>query len=279
VREFVDDLSTWYLRRSRPRFWGETTPDDRQKAHETLSYGLLGLARTIAPLVPFLAEWIFQEVGELGFSDPTGSVHLGPWPAALATRDLELENAMAEVRDLVEVGRELRHRAGVRARMPLPTLVVFEEESAALDRIRAEAMTLLAEELNVRSVVRVPASRRPEYSETEWVIRDDDGVPRAALSRHPTDELLEEGMVREVGRRLQQTRKAMGLRYDDRIRVEIFASGALYAALSRRREALARELLADPLEVTDRPITPGPEVRYWEVDGVTFSAQVARAAP
>jgi len=276
ARAFVDDLSTWYLRRSRPRFWGETPADDRANAHATLSYVLQGLARTIAPLVPFTAEWIHQEVGELGFRQAEGSVHLTRWPSPFAERDRALESAMEEVRALVEVGRELRQRAGVRARIPLPTYVVFGEEGAIPAGFREEARALLSEELNVRSVVRVPASRRGDYGEGDWVVREEDGVPRAALSRRPTEALLEEGMVREVGRRLQQTRKEMGLRYGDPVRVELSASRPLYDALDRRREALARELIAQPLELTDGALAPGPDVRNWEVDGVTFAARLVR---
>ena len=276
VRTFVDDLSTWYLRRSRPRFWGETSEADRKEAHATLSYALLGLARTIAPLVPFTAEWVHQEVGELGYRAADRSVHATDWPSTLAARDPEVEAAMDEVRELVEVGRELRQRAGVRARIPLPTFVVFGEESAALARCRDEALALLTEELNVREIVREPADRRSHYSEADWVIREDEGVPRAGISKRPTEALLEEGMVREVGRRLQQTRKEIGLRYGEPVRVELSAPPPLRDALDRRREALARELIADPLEISDVPLAPGPDVRQWEVDGVTFAARLVR---
>ncbi|EQD50290.1 Isoleucyl-tRNA synthetase 2, partial [mine drainage metagenome] len=84
VRSLVDDLSTWYVRRSRPRFWGETGPDDRRAAHDTLSYALLGLARLAAPMIPFTAEWVHQEVGETSYAEADASVHLADWPATLA---------------------------------------------------------------------------------------------------------------------------------------------------------------------------------------------------
>ncbi len=119
VRELVDDLSTWYVRRSRPRFWGDTSPADRRAAHDTLSYVLLGVARITAPLIPFTAEWVHHEVGEHEFEDAEDSVHLARWPDRLASRDPELEAGMAQLRELVEVGRELRHRAEVKARIPL----------------------------------------------------------------------------------------------------------------------------------------------------------------
>jgi isoleucyl-tRNA synthetase len=276
VRAFVDDLSTWYLRRSRPRFWLEDGSPDRRRAHATLSYALLGLARTIAPLLPFTAEWIYQEVGELGFRERDRSVHLSPWPGPLAARDRELEGAMDELRALVEVGRELRHRAEVKSRIPLPELVLFGPEPAGLAALGPEGRTLLAEELNVKEVRRVPVTDRTQYLDADWVVREEAGTPAAALSRRPTPELLEEGLTREVARRLQQTRKELGLRYTDTVAVTVGATGVLRTALERRRAALAHDLLADPLEVVEGPLAADGDVRSWDVDGFTFSARIVR---
>jgi len=276
VRDFVDDLSTWYLRRSRPRFWGETTPDDRRAAHATLSYTLLGLARTIAPLVPFLAEWVHQEVGEHGYASADGSVHVARWPTTLAPRAPDLEAAMDALRADVEGARELRQRAGVRSRIPLPTLVLFSPAGAPPAPLGPEGDALLADEINVREVVRAPAARRPDYGDADWAVREDGGVPRMAISRRPTEALLREGWAREVGRRLQQTRKELGLRYEEAVRVEIHATGPLRTALEEHRDELARELIARPLELTDAPLAEGPDVRTWDLDGVTFAARVVR---
>ncbi len=277
VRAFVDDLSTWYLRRSRARFWGETDPADRRQAHATLAYALGGLARAIAPLVPFTAEWIHQEVGGREFATADGSVHAAPWPSELARRDVSVERGMDELRGLVEVGRELRQRAGVKARVPLLELVVFGDPGPDLAPLGEEATGLLASELNVRRVVRVPAARREQYPDPDWVVREEHGVPVAALPRRPTDELLEEGLAREVARRLQQRRKEIGLRYGDRVRVAIHADGPLRRAVAPRREALARELLADALDLVDGPLVPGPDVGTWTFEGLSFSARVVRA--
>jgi isoleucyl-tRNA synthetase len=277
-RAFVDDLSTWYLRRSRPRFWGETSPEDRRAAHETLSYTLIHLARAVAPLVPFLAEWVYQEVGGAAFADPEGSVHLAPWPDVLAPRDLELEAGMDELRALAEVGRELRQRAGVRSRIPLPELVLFGDPSPALAALGEAGEALLAEELNVRRIVRARAADRSRYPEDSWVVRqDDDGSPRAALPRRPTEALLDEGRRREVARRLQQTRKELGLRYTDRIEVQLSVPPDLRRALEPHQAELANELLADRLELAPGPLAPGEDLRSWEVDGVRFEARVHRS--
>ncbi len=278
IREFVDDLSTWYLRRSRPRFWADSGSPDRLAAHDTLSYSLLGLAATIAPMLPFTAEWIHQEVGERGFHDRDASVHLASWPLQLADREPELEREMAELRSLVEVGRELRHRAEVKARIPLAEFVLFGQVPPGLAALGPEGLTLLAEELNVKSVRTVPAEDRARFPDSDWVVREENGVAVAALPRAPTPELLEEGLAREVARRLQQTRKELGLRYTERVAVTVGATGTLRTALERRRAALAHDLLADPLEVVEGPLASEGDVRSWDVDGVTFSARVVRRA-
>ncbi|HYA57747.1 MAG TPA: isoleucine--tRNA ligase [Thermoplasmata archaeon] len=274
LRTMVDDLSTWYLRRSRPRFWSDGGSPDRRAAHATLSYALLGLARTIAPLLPYTAEWVHQEVGEHGFTDRDRSVHGTGWPTALAPRDPELEASMAELRELVEVGRELRHRAEVKSRIPLPELIVFEGAWPALESLGDAGTALVAEELNVRKIRRLPPAERAALTENDWVVREEAGGPTAALSRRPTEELLSEGLAREVARRLQQTRKELRLRYTDRVSVTLGASGPLYRALAERQATLAKELLAEPFDLVEGPLPPGPDVKSWELDGLTFDARL-----
>jgi len=278
VGTFVDDLSTWYLRRSRPRFWADATGADRKAAHATLSYTLLGLARTIAPLLPFTAEWFYQEVGERGYRERDLSVHRTEWPSALARRDEPLEHAMGELRAIVEVGRELRHRAGVKSRIPLSELVLFGEPSPAFAGLGAEGEGLLADELNVKRVRWAPLADRGALTDSEWVVREDAGHAVAALPRHPTEELAEEGLAREVARRLQQTRKELGLKYTEKVRVTVAATGTVYHALDVRRTELASDLLAEPFELVQDPLPAGPDVRVWDLDGVTFSARMVRRA-
>ena len=279
VRDFVDDLSTWYLRRSRPRFWSDGSDPDRRAAHAVLSYALLGLARTSAPLLPFTAEWIHQEVGERGFRASEDSVHRTSWPGELAVHDASLEHGMRELRELVEVGRELRQRAEVKSRIPLAAFVVFGDPSPELARLGGEGLSLLAEELNVKRVERAPVADRVHYPDTDWVVREEAGAPVAALSRRPTEELLEEGLAREVARRLQQTRKELGLRYTESVTITVAASGRLRRSLEQRRESLATDLLARPFELVDGELPPGPDVRTWELDGARFSARVVRTTP
>ena len=279
LRAMIDDLSTWYLRRSRPRFWSDRGTEARREAHETLGYVLSELARLAAPFVPFTAEWVAQELSDRPWASAETSVHLGSWPTATGTPDPEVEGGMAELRGIVEIGRELRQRAGLRSRIPLTEIVLFGAPSAPIAALGPEGMELLASELNVRSVRREREFRAAEFPEADWVVRGEGAQVVAALPRAPTPELLEEGMVREVLRRLQQRRKEMGLAFTDPIDLLLAADGSLLDALQARRELLARELLADPLEIRSGSAPEGPETRAWEIDGARFSARVRRAAP
>jgi isoleucyl-tRNA synthetase len=279
VREFVDDLSTWYLRRSRPRFWGEEGPEARADAHATVAYALVGFARTIAPLLPFVAEWTYQEVGGFGYAGADRSVHLGGWPGELAPRDEALERSMDRLRATVELGRALRQEAGVKSRVPLAELRLYGDAARADDALGAEADRLLADELNVRRVVRAERADVAGLAPDAWVVRAEAGAPVAAIPRRPTPELLEEGWVRELGRRLQQRRKELRLRYGEPVRVVVSAPDALRHAIEARRDTLAREVVADRLELTAEALPAGPEVREFEFDGMRCAVAVRRLGP
>jgi isoleucyl-tRNA synthetase len=275
IAGFVDDLSTWYVRRSRPRFWSDEHPADRRAADATLSYTVWMLAHLLAPLAPFLAEHLFQELSGTPFADPHRSVHFATWPAPAAAQDPELEQAMTELRSWVEVGRELRQRAGVKSRFPLPVLVLETENPPAFLRLGPEATHLLLDELNVREFrVEAPGSDST-YPAEEWVERDDGRGWRARLPRTAPPELYREGLFREAMRRLQQARKEARLAFTDRIRLSLWASGDLAAALRIHSDRLRRELLVEgSLEIQDA--TPPPGALHWEIDEERLSATLDR---
>jgi isoleucyl-tRNA synthetase len=276
LRDFVDDLSTWYLRRSRPRFWSVADRPDRQEAHATLSYALGETARITSPFVPFTAEWIYQEVTDRRFEDPGASVHFSGWPESSAAHEPILEEGMRQLRALVEVGRELRQRAKVRSRIPLYEFVLFGDVTAPLAALGGEGIALLTDELNVKQLRRELSFDPATFPDADWVVREEHGRAVAALPRRPTPELLEEGLAREVARRLQQTRKELGLRFLDPVEITVSARGPIGDAVVARRASLAEALLADPFEVTTDPLPDGPDVHRFDVDGVTFAARLVR---
>jgi isoleucyl-tRNA synthetase len=272
---FVDDLSTWYVRRSRPRFWSDAQSADRRAAHGTLSYTLWTLAHLLAPLTPFLAEQFFQDLSGTPFADPHRSVHFASWPKPPAAVEPELDHAMTEIREWVEVGRELRQRAGVKSRFPLPVLVLQTGNPPAFLQLGPEAVELLQDELNVRAFRVEPLGSSSSYPADEWVARDDGRGWVARLPRKSPPDLYREGLFREGMRRLQQARKEAHLAFTDRIRLSLWASGDLAQALREHSDRLRRELLVEgPLEIHEPP-APGVAL-HWELEDGNLAATLER---
>jgi isoleucyl-tRNA synthetase len=149
---FMDDLSTWYLRRSRDRMRAGADPADRDAAFSTLHAALVGLSRTLAPILPFLSETLYQNLVVAGIPELPDSVHLTRWPAERMARfrDEPLERAMALVRGAVDLARTLRAQAGLRTRQPLATAwLAVPDRGLVLDD---ELLALFADELNVKRV-------------------------------------------------------------------------------------------------------------------------------
>jgi len=145
--KFVEDLTNWYIRRSRRRFWKSTNDGDKLCAYRTLRYVLVQLAKVAAPFTPFIAEEIYRNLK--GASDPE-SVHLCDFPAANdAARQPALEKAMADVQQVVELGRRLRADNDLKVRQPLSKIKIAGVDGAVKDEaLRA----LVQDELNVKEV-------------------------------------------------------------------------------------------------------------------------------
>jgi len=155
VSRFIDELSTWYLRRTRRRFSRAGAGADRAAAFATLHAVLVGLVRVAAPLLPFLSESIYQNLVVRGGLAAPDSVHLTRWPSAelAGLRDAGLEDAMETAQRAVELARTLRAQAGIRTRQPLARLWIALPggDHAELDAL----LDLVADEVNVREVVRI----------------------------------------------------------------------------------------------------------------------------
>ncbi|MER3455434.1 MAG: isoleucine--tRNA ligase [candidate division GAL15 bacterium] len=151
VERFVEDLSTWYVRRGRRRYWKARDPHDQRSAYHTLYEALVATAKLMAPLAPFLSEELYQSLVRAGDPQAPVSVHLTEWPQARPQdRDPDLEQAMEEARWVVSLGRAARSRAGVRVRQPLPAAVVVAPQSL-LHRY-PELVAHVADELNCKRV-------------------------------------------------------------------------------------------------------------------------------
>lgn len=198
IDDFIDDLSTWYVRRSRDRF-KSSDPAEQTQALETTGYVLVQLAKVVAPFIPFIAEHIYQAVN---LKDKKPSVHLEAWPQ-LPGVDHDLLGQMAEVRSLVEQTLSLRSQAGIKVRQPLASLSV-KSETLGSD---SDLIKLIADEVNVKQVKVNPSQ--------------DVSVK---LDTNITPELAREGVIRELVRAVQGIRKDLNLSPDDRVIMSVSAS-------------------------------------------------------
>lgn len=196
---FIDDLSNWFVRRSRRRFWKSEDDTDKNAAYSTLYFVLVYLAKILAPFTPFLAEELYQKMTGAEFdSSVTESVHLLDWPEAGEINQEVLEE-MARTREIITEGLALRMNKSeteeqIKVRQPLAEYIY---EGEALDEYYEQ---IIADEVNVKSV---------KVGEKSY------------LDKHLTEELLEEGFIRELIRFVQAARKKAGLEVDDRIKLSI----------------------------------------------------------
>src|SRR5690606_22365630 len=244
LARFVDDLSNWYVRRSRPRFWKASDP----VAHATLHHALVVTAQLLAPFCPFLADELYVRLtGE-------ASVHLTDWPQPAGAADPELSAQMAAARRLVALGRAARTDAKVKVRQPLRRALVLHPGVTLRDDVVAE----VAGELNVKAVddidtlsglmtwtvvpnFRVLGPRLgPKVSEVRAALAAADGT---ALQR----QLESEGFIEVAGERL--TADDVELRASRHEAYGVAEDGGWAVALDLelddelRREGLARELV------------------------------------
>jgi len=203
IGDFIDDLSTWYLRRSRERFKDETP--DKKAALATLRYTLHALSLVMAPSMPFLAEHVFQAVRE---GEDEESVHLASWPEGRATAnflqrffggggDARLLAAMSLARAVASKALEARDAAKIKVRQPLESY-----STPGASELTQEFLSIIANEVNVRVIKSGPES----------------------LDTNITDKLREEGIIRDTIRLVQDARKAAKLKPGERGRVSIQVS-------------------------------------------------------
>jgi isoleucyl-tRNA synthetase len=282
---FVDDLSNWYIRRSRRRFW-----DGEAAALRTLWYALVHALRAVAPIMPFLTEHLWQALVR-DAADAPDSVHLAGWPE-LPAADRELLAEVDEVRRVVELGRRARSIAGVPNRQPLARLAVYGASHAAAhadeiaEELRVEEVRFEAGEtarvrfrpnlplLGPRLGPKLPAVRAAlEAGEYEleggdllvdgerlsgddvlrertpvnegWVVSADAGLS-VELDPALDDELRLKGRVYELIHAVNSLRRDQGLELTDRIRLTLPASDA--DLLDDHAEWIKRETLAVAVE-------------------------------
>ncbi|HET7269716.1 MAG TPA: isoleucine--tRNA ligase, partial [Rubrobacter sp.] len=155
IGEFVDELSNWYVRRSRRRFWKGEDDQDKKAAHSTLYECLVTIAKLTAPFTPFVAEALYQNLVVNVDEEAPESVHLADWPEySEALVDQSLSERMSAARRVVGLGRAARNAAAIKTRQPLREVVVVDEASDG-SRIKEDVESLreiVLDELNVKKL-------------------------------------------------------------------------------------------------------------------------------
>ncbi len=233
LESFADDLSRWYIRRSRPRLQRPDDMKDYANASATLGFCLLELSKLLAPFTPFFADALYMSLADpvKSHSDHgASSVHLASWPEAdKKATDFPLLEKMEEVRRLSSLALAIRAENGVKVRQPLQKL---EVKSKKLDVRDEELLAILRDEVNVKEI--------------KWNYEMEDEL---AFDLVITPELKEEGLLREVVRMVQ------GLRHDanyvpaDAIELMIEGSTEVENALNAHMARLKNDVGAKKVEL------------------------------
>jgi isoleucyl-tRNA synthetase len=195
IGDFINNLSTWYLRRSRDRFKGDND-EDKSAALSAMKYVLIELAKVMAPFMPFIAEQLWQRVAGFNFEDENKSVHLEKFPdSRRQTADSRILEEMEVVRKIVELGLAKRDEAGIKVRQPLNKFSIFNFQFSI-----SEYEDLIKDELNIKDIK----------------IEKDKGELRVELDTEITPELKQEGIKRELVRFINGLRKEAGMTIKDR---------------------------------------------------------------
>ena len=331
LQDFVDEMSNWYVRRCRERFWSEELTDDKITAYLTLYNALVTTAKAAAPMIPFMTESIYQNLVRSVDKSAPESIHLCDFPEVCDSLiDSKLEADMESVLEIVVLGRAARNGAVLKNRQPLNNMYVKSENK--LDEYFTD---IIKEELNIKNVSFTdevddlvsynfkPQIKTvgPKYGKQLGEIRNaltaldgsaakkeldskgeitlnlpsgdvtlatedllieaaqkegyytlsDNGFT-VALDTVLTEELIEEGFVRELISKIQTMRKDAGFNVTDHIEITVTGSKRVVDIALKKSDDIAHDTLADSLE---NAATEG-FVKEWDINGETVNIGVKR---
>ena len=322
LQDFVDDMSNWYVRRSRERFWAKGMEQDKINAYMTLYTALVTVSKVAAPMIPFMTEQIYQNLVRSVDQTAPESIHLCDYPVVNEDYiDIELEANMENVLKLVVMGRACRNTSNIKNRQPIGQMFVKAEFT--LPEFYQE---IVADELNVKNVKFTDDVRDftsysfkpqlktvgPKYgkmlggikkaldtidgnaamdelnangslkldidgqeitlfkedllidtAQIEGYVSENDNGITVVLDTNLTEELLEEGFVREIISKIQTMRKEAGFEVMDKIRVTYTGSEKAENIFAKYAESISGEVLAE--EVTKAE--PAGYVKEWKING------------
>lgn len=246
IGDFINDLSTWYLRRSRDRFKGEDEID-KQAALDTTWYVLAELSKVMSPFMPFIAEELWQKLTGNNFQNPDKSVHLESWPVAddqLEKDSLEIVNDMEKARGLVEVVLAMRDEQNMKVRQPLSSFyALFHGKEWNPD---PGIKDLVLDEVNIKEWKQFgdDATGKKEYDAKATKGSEEKNNFVAVIDFNMSDDLKLEGMKRDLVRFVNAMRRDMGLTINDKINFYWQSGGEL---IGQMFEKLGEEIKKDTL--------------------------------
>ena len=331
LQEFVDEMSNWYVRRSRDRFWAKGMEQDKINAYMTLYTALVTISKTAAPMIPFKTEDIYQNLVRSVDKTAPESIHLCDFPVADETLiDKELEAAMEEVLDIVVMGRAARNAANIKNRQPIGTMFVKAEK--ALDDMYQE---IIADELNVKKVTFTDDVRDftsytfkpqlktvgPKYgkflggikqylaevdgneamdtlnasgcitfdvngtsvvlskddllidmAQKEGYVSQADNNMTVVLDTNLTEELIEEGFVREVISKIQTMRKEADFEVTDKIVIYVSGNDKVSGIVKANANSIMNDVMALDIKVGEL----AGYSKEWNINGETVSIGVEK---
>ena len=331
LQDFVDDMSNWYVRRSRERFWAKGMEQDKINAYMTLYTALVVCSKAAAPLIPFMTEDIYQNLVKSIDENAPESIHLCKFPAVTESFiDKELEANMDNVLKLVVMGRACRNTANIKNRQPIGQMyvkaefelpkfyedivadelnvktVTFTQEvrdftsysfkpqlktvgpkygkmlggikaalteidgNAAMDELNAEGALKL--NVNVQEVTLFREDLLIESAQTEGYVSENDNGITVVLDTNLSEELLEEGFVREIISKVQTMRKEAGFEVMDKIFVTYEGTEKAGEVFAGNAAVIGEETLAVSVEGK----TPAGYVKEWKINGEKVTLGVER---
>jgi len=269
IESFVSDLSNWYVRRSRRRFWKSQNDTDKTAAYSTLYQCLVTLTKLLAPFMPFIAEDMYRNlVCSVDVTAPE-SVHLTDFPVAdMSLIDAQLNTTTNLVMTVCSLGRAARSKAGVKVRQPLSKALVKLRSRSEIENLQRLSSQII-EELNVKNVEFVQSD---DMGGLDGYALMSEGDCTVAVDTRISGDLETEGMAREIVRRLQIMRKSAGFEIADHIAI-YYDGDAVQNVMKTYSDYIREETLAESITAGHSPDGVYSEKHKIAGSEVTFGVQ------
>jgi len=273
IEGFVDELSNWYVRRSRRRFWKSQSDADKLAAYSTLYNCLVTLSKLLAPFTPFIAEEIYRNLVCPVEPEAVESVHMADFPVAdLSQVDEKLIEATRLAMTVCSLGRAARAKSGIKVRQPLSIALVKVRSAGEKEALQKLTYQIL-EELNVKEL---EFCEGEEVSDRPGYVSAAEGDYWVAVATELSPELEAEGVAREVVRRLQTMRRSAGLDIADHILTYYEGGDSIQLAMTKFADYIKQETLSQELLAAVSPV--GSHTEKFRISNYEISLGIKKAS-